>query len=243
MPKERSGLASSAERGPRLRLNDLEDYFENAGQREVDALLQRIQQSDIGERENDNDVQRFFDLVGWADDTPEVLGELEYQQAWFDAGQPTQLYHSDANAGDIDARDFAKQYFGLATTFSGDTIRHYISNGYFGGGTYYADSASDSAWYGSSQFRGFLNSNARVVTWSKLVAEQRAYENSHPAFAAFMSRIRTGYGDEDEARSIFAAMRGYNVIDNEMGYTVVLNRKATTVSRKTKKASTGMANW
>lgn len=250
MRKKSSGLSSGDSRkgvitdGRDIKsADDALNFFEHASDSEVDAFLMHLQQQDIGERENDNDVQRFMNQIGWTADKPEVLSELQYQQAWQAAGAPAQLYHSDKNNYAIDAREFAKQFFGIATNFAGDEYRHYISNGYYGGGTYFADSASESAGYGTSQFRGFLNSNARPITISNLIQQQTAYEASHPAFARFIRNVRTGYGDEAEARSIFAAMKGYNVIDNEWGYKVVLNRSAMTTSRKTKKTSWTMKDW
>lgn len=248
--KERSGLASSENRqgvisdGRNIKsAEDADNFFEHANDRQVDDFLQHLQSSAVGERENDNDVQRFMNQIGWSNDRPEALGETAYQDAWRAAGMPGQLYHSDNPAGGLTPQDFAKQYFGVATTFAGDIIRHYLSNGYYGGGTYYADSASESAPYGQLQFRGFLNNNARRITFNELERQANAYANSHPSFRRFMNKLRTGYGGDSEALSVYAAMKGYNVIDNEMGYYVVLNRKATTVSRKTKKTSWSMRDW
>lgn len=250
MPKERSGLASSEKRqgiitdGRNIRnAEDADNFFEHANDRQIDDFVQHLQSSQIGEMENDNDVQRFMNQIGWTDERPEALGETAYQKAWEDAGRPTQLYHSDNGAGGISPNEFAKQYMGYSTNFAGDIRKHYISNGYYGGGTYYADSADESAGYGTLQYRGFLNSNAKVITWSQLHSQMAEYTSKHPSFDRFINQMRTGYGGRAEAMSIFAAMKGYNVIDNEWGYTVVLNRKATTVSRKTMRTSMRMKNW
>ena len=117
--------------------------------------------------------------------------------------------------------------------------------------TYFANTASSSAGYGTSQFRGFLNSNARVIDENTLDRQMRAYEASHPAFAHVVNQMTTGYsprmgGNRNGLKSMFAAMLGYNVIRESSSfdpYTTVLNRKAVTVSSKTKRARYGMSDW
>lgn len=225
-----------------------EDYyniFQNANDTQATQVLNewRQERMDTDNRSNDNDIQRFFHNVGWSEHTPEVLDEQEYQQAWRAAGRPEQLYHSDYGAGNATSQDFARQFFGQGRDANGNTYRHFVSNGIYGGGTYFANSASDSASYGDNQFRGFLNRNARSISFNQLRRNYNAYVRAHPAFGRMMNRVTAGYGGSDEKLSIFAAMRGYNVITNGYGYTVVLDRRAVTVSTQQRQTTSRMRNW
>ena len=197
---------------------------------------------DADNRSNDTDIQRFFHNTGWSENTPEVLDEQQYQAAWRAAGRPMQLYHSDNDYGSATAQDFINQYFGRGQDSNGNTYRHYVSNGYYGGGTYFAEQAWDSASYGKRQFRGFLNNKARVVDFGQLLRNYRNYVNAHPAFGRMLNNMKSGYGGRDEKLSIFAAMQGYNVIKNN-DYYVVLDRSATTVSTQTRSTRNMSRNW
>lgn len=227
---------------------DLLEFFKQADDAAADAMLAqwRAEALDTDNRQQDTDTQRFFNYIGWAAETPEVLTETQYQQAYQQAGSPTQIYHSDQPFNGVGARQFAAQYMGNGFAFNGDQYRHFLSGGIHGDGTYFARSASESAYYGPSQFRGFLNSEARVISEAKLDSEWQKYSRQYPALRHVMNQLSTGYGNGyDGARSVFAAMLGYNVIDAQYhsGYMAVLNRKATTISSKTMRARPGMSDW
>ena len=221
------------------------DYFDTADYEQAQAALDEWnrERMDADNRSNDTPIQRFFHNIGWSDNTPEVMDEQQYQAAWRAAGQPQQWYHADNDAGGATAQDFANQFFGRGYDFAGNQYRHYVSNGVFGDGTYFANSARGSANYGSNQFRGFLNKNARVISFSRLQNEYNKYANSHPGFKQMMSTVYGGYYDSDEKLSIFAAMRGYNVISNGRGYIAVLDRRAVTVSDQQRRTRNNMYNW
>lgn len=226
----------------------LYDFFKNADNAAADAMLAqwRAESLDTDNRQQNTDTQRFFNYIGWAAETPEVLTETQYQQALQQAGNPTQIYHTDAPYGGVGARQFAAQYMGNGYNFSGEQYRHFLSGGIHGDGTYFARSASNSASYGTSQFRGFLNRNAKVINEHTLDSRYQQDAKKYPALARVLSRMSSGYGGGwDGVKSVYAAMLGYNVIDapHHAGYLAVLNRSATTVSSKTKKATYGMSNW
>lgn len=227
---------------------DLYNFFKQADNAAADAMLAqwRAEKLDTDNRQQDTDTQRFFNYIGWAAEEPEVLTEAQYQQAWQQAGKPAQMYHSDNPYNGVGARQFAAQYMGQGQNFAGDTYRHFLSGGVHGDGTYFADSARESAYYGTSQFRGFFNSNAKVITQAALDSQYQSDVKKYPALKHVMDKLSTGYGNGySGARSVYAAMLGYNIIDASYhsGYYTVLNRNATTVSSKTKKATHGMANW
>lgn len=227
---------------------DLYNFFKQADNAAADAMLAqwRAEKLDTDNRQQNTDTQRFFNYIGWAAEEPEVLTEAQYQQAWQQAGKPAQMYHSDNPYNGVGARQFAAQYMGQGQNFAGDTYRHFLSGGVHGDGTYFADSARESAYYGTSQFRGFFNSNAKVITQAALDSQYQSDVKKYPALKHVMDKLSTGYGNGySGARSVYAAMLGYNIIDASYhsGYYTVLNRNATTVSSKTKKATHGMANW
>ena len=224
------------------------EFFKSADNAAADAMLAqwRAEKLDNDNRQQDNDVQRFFNYIGWTADEPEVLDEASYQAAWQAAGQPTTFYHTDKPYGGVGARQFAAQFMGQGTDAAGNKYRHFLSGGIHGAGTYLAPSASNSAMYGTSQFRGFLNSNAKVISEANLDAKYQSFTKKYPALKHVINQMSTAYGNGyDEARSVFAAMLGYNTIDASYhsGYHAVLNRKAMTVSSQTKRASYGMPNW
>ena len=236
---------SQAQQRQRRTPQEWMNYFDTANDTQASAALNewRQERMDADQRSNDTDVQRFLHNIGWSENTPEVLDERQYQAAWRAAGRPQQIYHADRSTPYATDRDYALQYFGQARDANGNLYRQYASNGYFGGGTYFARTASSSARFGDNQFRGFLNSNARVITMSDLERRYNAYARSHPAFRRMMNNVRVGYGGDGERKSIFAAMLGYNVIDNGMNYYTVLDRRATTVSTQQRRTSRRMADW
>lgn len=248
-----SGLAHKSPNNGKQRITDpaaLMQFFQQADDQAADDMLAqwRAEALDSDNRQQDNDVQRFFNYIGWTQNTPEVLDETQYQTALQQAGNPTQFYHSDRPYNGVGARQFAAQFMGQAFNAAGQQYRQFMSGGYHGAGTYFAHSAAESSYYGTSQFRGFLNGNARVISESQLDRQMDAFEKSHPAFKRVMDHVTTNYGGanyREESKSIFAAMMGYNVIStgNSAGYITILDRRAITVSSKTSKAYSGMKNW
>lgn len=229
---------------------DLYNFFDRAANDDVavNAMLAqwRAEAIDADGRQQDDDITRFFDYIGWTSNTPEVLTETQYQQAWQQAGQPQQLYHSDRPFGGVGARQFAAQYMGNGYAFNGAQYRHYLSNGYYGNGTYFATTASGSAGYGPSQFRGFLNNKANIGSSSQLRREMANFRSTHPAFDRMLKKMTGGYSgraDDDALISVWAAMRGINVIHNGYDYYTVLDRSTTVVSNKTVRSKHGMKDW
>lgn len=238
---EQSQAQQQQRRTPQEWLN----YFNTADDTQAQAALNewRRERMDADNRSNNTDIQRFFHNIGWSENTPVVLDEQQYQAARRAAGNPQQLYHSDQPTSGATAQDYAEQFFGRGRDANGNAYRHYVSGGYFGGGTYFATSARGSAGYGTNQFRGFLNQNARVISMSRLSNEYDRYATAHPSFARMLSRVSDDYGGHGERLSIFAAMRGYNVIYNGSSYYTVLDRRAITVSTRQARTTRRMSDW
>lgn len=246
----RQGQGGTPPRDP----EQLLEWFKTATQADADAWLQSVKSEVVDDRQQNDDISRFFNQIGWAERTPEVLDENTFQQVYQAAGKPQMMYHSDdpigtkGQPGYIGGREFISQYMGNSKDAAGNTRRQYYSNGIYGNGTYYATTAGESAYYGKSQFHGFLNSNAKTISISSLNAKINAYCNKYPAFKSVYDKITGGYSgsdtnDSQASVSVMAAMMGYNVIHNGHGYYAVLDRSVTTVSSLTKKASTSMRDW
>ena len=221
-----------------LTAESVRDFFDTATPAQADAFLARIRSIPLGDREQPSDVQRFFNAIGWTSREPVVLDEKAWQSEWNKDGNPQRYYHSDYPANGVSSQEFAQQYMGKSYTFNGEQRKQFMSGGIHGDGTYFAQDASDSFGYGDRQFRGYLNSNAKVANKRLLRDDMFNFRNNHPGFDHFIKHATTGYsktrgGNQDGLLSVFAAMRGYNVIKN-WDYISVLDRSATTVSSNVK---------
>ena len=183
------------------------------------------------------DTQRFFNQIGWAKDTPQVLSDAAYEKARQALGTRS-LYHTDA------------PYTGLTTKQMLDQFRkgtQYLSGGVHGDGTYLAEDAYDSWSYGNGastarQQKMFFNRNARVIDERTLFQKIDVWKAQHPKAHKQLRLLRQGRMDGN--LSIYAAILGYNVIKSH-DYYAVLNRKAVTVARSHKVYGNGRdtRNW
>lgn len=226
-----SVLQQIEEAKPEQRLGMLRELFEinpeeSVGQ-EVYDMIHR-QSVDGDGRQQDDDITRFFNFIGWTDRLPQTLSEDDWNRQWENDGRPQRYYHSDWPFGGVEATEFARQYFGQTE------YRQYVSNGIYGNGTYFASSSAGAAEYGTNMFRGYLNGNAVVGRSRRLDVDAVNYHATHPAFSAMLDRMTGGYGGNDwyAKLSVYAALQGYNVISNGLGYVSVLDRSATTVSTR-----------
>lgn len=141
-------------------------------------------------------------------------------------------------------------------TLTADDIHDFIKygdetlmqNGVYGNGLYFSNSRRGSASYGTRQSRARLNpATAKVITGSQLKAEYDAWIKSRPRTRRALGAMKannTGYGTNTYSQ--FAALKGYNVIKNQVGsgeyYYTILDRGALIYSAGTKN-STGSNTW
>lgn len=192
--------------------------------------------------ENDTFIQRYLNVTGLSSGKPQLLDDISYGKARRKVKQVS-MYHADREPNAKLAETHNKQIQSGSTMFS--------ANGYYGAGIYWAwGSASESAEYGRNQVKGFLNSNAKVVTTRQLSTMKQQFKLSHPKTYAYLINVKSGYGSLSETfNSFVAASNGYNVIQQGSNrspgtYMVTLDRSTLTMSSKIiKNASTGMANW
>ena len=192
----------------------------------------------IDSNQNDTDTQRFFNAIGWSDRKPMILGNERFEQLRNKNGAIT-LYHTDKPSIDSeDSEIYAEQFMSKGA----DNCRQYICNGKHGDGTYFSNS-SEGAWaYGAwkpeaTQFKAFLNSNAKLISEEELDDLVEQFAVTHPETYQTLYNCKQGYGSgsTEGIKSIIAAMNGYNVIlsdgflsGNEQYFTV-LDRSAVTV--------------
>ena len=133
-----------------------------------------------------------------------------------------------------------------------------MSGGIHGDGTYFAVASHLSWGYGGHQnatpFKAVLNSNARIIKERDLDTKFLQFQLTNPKAYRAMGYSSTGYSKSKQrsnvrgAKSMYAAMLGYNVIESTQGggtYTV-LNRSAVTVHKKIlhrKNANTNASQW
>ena len=197
--------------------------------RELDSIYSR---TSYDRNQQNTDTQRFFNAIGWADRTPDIMDERSYEAARRQQRAKSWYHADDPSPGVPDAATHSKQYQGAG--------KQYLSGGIHGDGTYWADSAGSSWGYASSpkgaQIKGFFNSRARVVEEHALRSQIQRWSRSHPQAYRRIMRSSNAYSNGlDGHLSVFAAMFGYNVINYKAaGYRTVLDRSATTVSRTIK---------
>lgn len=110
----------------------------------------------------------------------------------------------------------------------------------YGRGIYFADNYSRSTVYGNARgniqksavIRGKLNSNAKVISYSKATSGLQQEIASGSKLGRSLSRM-----DNKSAVSMYALSKGYNVISSGHGYLNILNRNAVTMSKTTKAVS------
>lgn len=180
-----------------------------------------------------NDLQRFIYNSG-LNEKPDLVDD-----ATLDTMTGTEIFrtvnsvHDKQNDLGYNADQIAKQVMAGRVTRVSDT-----GGSAHGRGIYFADSYNESTgMYGNVRgnvkstavMRAKLNSNAKVI-------------NSYTAEAGAKKEIASGSKlgrtlkkcDSQSQRSIYAMAKGYNVMDNGMGYIVVLNRNAITMSKDIK---------
>lgn len=204
------------------------------------ALDDIFDNTPVESNQQDADTQRFFNAIGWSDELPEVVDESTFAKAAIaakhrDGRNFHMLFHTDSPSKNIpDAKTFSDQFM---------TGKQFQSGGIHGDGAYFAKDAETSWGYGygpkAAQIRAVLNSKAKVITERKLDSMIATWANKNPqAYNKIINCHQVYYGKNASthrgARTIFAALFGYNVIrsDQAGGTYTVPNRSALTVQNR-----------
>lgn len=162
------------------------------------------------------------------DDKPDVVSD-----ATLNSMKGTELFrtvnavYDKKNDISYNADQIGRQVIAGRVTRTSDT-----GGSVHGRGIYFADRYGASASYGRTSgdvkktavIRAKLNSNAKVISESTLLRQMRAEISSGSKLGKTLNKINS-----DDAQSIYALAKGYNVVDAG-SYKVILNRGALTMS-------------
>ena len=225
--------------------DEMLSFLNTATPAEINAFMADLRNTQIGERENDTDVQRMYNYLGLTANNPTVLPDAQFRQAYANAatGRNRSLkmqYHTDAPYGSLSPGEMNLQLQGTATDSSGNPLARYVSQGIYGGGTYFAAGDPRGSFsYGrgnGSQVRAFIQPGSRSISESNLRREYSTFRANNRQAASALESLSTGYGGSAETRGMYAAIRGYQVITASRssnitgGYNVVLDTGCLTMS-------------
>ena len=176
----------------------------------------------------DNDFQKMIYNIG-LNDKPQLVDD-----ATLDGMNGTELWRTVNNVYDrkndisYTADQIARQVQAGRVTRVSDT-----GGSVYGRGIYFADSKSESSYYGNTrgnvqktaQIRCKLNSNAKVISYNSAVNGVSSEISKGTKLGKVLKKC-----DRQSQSSIYALAKGYNVITSGGGYYNVLNRNAVTMS-------------
>lgn len=190
--------------------------------------------------QEDSFVQRWLNHIGFAAGKPRVLDERSFNAAARKSGA-TVLYHADNSIPNRSSDVMAQQLLTGATMYS--------SGGYYGDGTYWSTSATDSAGYAmnaGTQVKGFISkTRARVAKSSTAANAVNDFRKRHPNTWAWLqknAKTKSPYQATDSIQTVAITAAGYNAYDFGR-YKVTFDRSALTLCSKTRKANTVTRNW
>lgn len=177
----------------------------------------------------DNDFQKMIYNIG-LNDKPQLVDD-----ATLDGMNGTEIWRTVNNVYDS-RNDISYSADQIARQIQAGRVTRVSDNGgsVYGRGIYFADSRTESGYYGdtsgniqkTAQIRCKLNSNANVISHNKALQGVSAEKASRSKLGMVLRKC-----DHDSQASIYALAKGYNVITNGHGYYCILNRNAVTMSK------------
>lgn len=210
---------------------EYDDFSKMSEDERIDAIAQAIQE-DVPVHLSNTDFQKVVYNLGF-NDKPDLVDDKT-----FDTLKGTTIYrtinsvYDSKNDINYTPTDIAQQIQMGSTTRTSDN-----GGSVYGRGIYFADSYNDSASYGNRDnditktaiIRAKLNSNANVINYRNAVNGANNEISNGTKLGKMLSKC-----DSASRSSIYALVKGYNVVDANNGYLVILNRKATTISKTIK---------
>ena len=183
----------------------------------------------------DNDFQKFTYNLG-LNDKPQLVDDDV-----LDTMNGTELFRTVNSINDTTNR-IKYNADDIASQVQRGSVTRVSDNGgsAYGRGIYFADDYTESSYYGNSRgnikktavVRAKLNSNAKVITYSKATSGLRQEINSGSSLGRALARC-----DHASQVSLYAMAKGYNVIYNQNSYYNILSRNAVTMSKTIKAGS------
>ena len=211
------------------------DNFMNMTDDQKAQAISNLASQDVPVFLADNDFQKFTYNLG-LNDKPQLVDD-----SVLDSMNGTELFRTVNSINDTtnriryNADEIANQVQRGSTTRVSDN-----GGSAYGRGIYFADDYTESSYYGNSRgnikktavVRAKLNSNAKVITYSKADSGLRAEINSGSKLGKALAKC-----DRASQVSIYAMAKGYNVIYNQNSYYNILSRNAVTMSKTIKAGS------
>ncbi len=210
---------------------DYNDFIKMSEDEKVDAITTAIQ-GGIPNHLSNTDFQKMIYNLKF-NDKPQLVDDktLDSMNGTEMFRTVNSVYDSRNDIG-YSAKEIAKQVQSGSITRTSDN-----GGSVFGRGIYFADDYLDSASYGrtagdtkkTAVIRAKLNSNAKVISHNQAMTGVRNEINSGSKLGKLLNNT-----DYDSRPSIFATVKGYNVITSGHGYYVILNRRAVSMSKDIK---------
>ena len=204
---------------------------------ELHDFLIGVQSTDMPDFLPDGHLQHMIYSIG-LNDKPEIVDQATLKRM-VNGGAPA-VYRTVNDTDVSGVKMTAKQ---VADDFTDGDL--FVSGGgggrAYGDGLYFSDSHRGSRSYGYNSnaytIGGVLNNKARIVTSGQLRNEYDSWVKSHPKAQRALG-FATAHGNggmRTRSYAQFALLRGYNVIQNDVGggehYFVVLDRSAITTAK------------
>lgn len=219
---------------------DYRDFLKMSEDERIDAIAQAITE-DVPVHLSDSSFQRALYNLEF-NDKPEVVDDKTLDKmSGTDMYRTVDDFYNKANDYYYSPSDMIQQIQYGSTTRTSDS-----GGSAYGRGIYFATTYYGSISYGAYRNditktavgRAKLNANAKIISNTNAVQGARNEINSGTKLGKMLARC-----DVQSQRSIYALVKGYNVIDNQSGYIVVLNRSAMTMSKDIRPAHTGGKGW
>ena len=187
---------------------------------------------------DDSGLQRFAYYTGMSD-KPTIVSDAQLDQISGKSLYRTvnDVYDRSKDIG-YTSGDIIKQIS------EGDFTMYSDSGGSaYGKGIYFADSYTDSSWYGNSG-KNPKTMRAKVTSGKSISATTLSQDFRKAYNRGDKLALACAKADSASQENLYALAKGYSVVtDNWSGYTVVLNRGALTVSSTAKKTNIGGTDW
>ena len=235
----RSGPVQVAQVQPKMS-KTYNDFMDATEDERVDEIEQAMQQAVPSHLSNTDFQKAIYNLD--LNDKPDLVDDKT-----LDSMSGTNLFRTVNSVYDSQS-DISYTPTDIAKQIQKGSITRTSDNGgsAYGRGIYFADSYSDSVGYGravgdiskTAVVRAKLNQNAKIISYRQALNGASSEISKGTKLGNMLSKA-----DRDSRSSLYALAKGYNVVDNNSGYYVILNRRALTMSKDIRQANRYGQGW